>query len=96
MPSTANSGRTEPVRLEHSNVTVLRSHPVEECLASQVGLPCPAHWPTNHPMRVWPQTWDAVHGFGRVCEHGIVHPDPDDPTYVVCHDGCCGCCDILD
>ena len=46
-------------------------------------------------MRDWPQAWDAEHGFGRVCEHGIVHPDPDDFT-LVWHEDCCGCCADLD
>lgn len=85
--------RTEPVQLEHSNVTVLHCHPLADCWTPN--LPCPAHGRTDHPMREWPQTWDALLGFGRVCEHGVIHPDPDDLTFVV-HDGCCGCCDLLD
>lgn len=76
-------------------MTLLRCHRHTDCQALNVGMPCPVHAPTDHPMRSWPQTWDPERGFGRVCEHGVEHPDPDDFT-LVWHDDCCGCCGDLD
>lgn len=86
--------RFEPVKLEHSNVTVLRVHSFADCEMLDADLPCPAHNRTDHPMRGWPQAWTQDR-FGRVCEHGVTHPDPDDVT-VVHHDCACGCCAVVD
>lgn len=57
------------------------------------GPPCPIHWPSQHHMRFWPQNWRNDRKIiERICpEHGVGHPDPDDPARYRDH-GCCGCC----
>lgn len=63
---------------------------------------CWVHKPTDHVMRGWPVHFDddTARAY-RVCEHGGLHPDPDDLCYrvevlgeadarVVTCDGCCG------
>lgn len=72
-------------------------HYPDECL----GEHCPIHNPSDHPMREWPTNFRSGHDplsikpshMERICEHGIGHPDPDDPLYeeVAVH-GCDGCC----
>lgn len=47
-------------------------------------------------MNLWPQNWRSDRGImERICEHGVGHPDPDDPKagnkYEAVH-GCDGCC----
>lgn len=71
--------------LEHFGLTesytmpdgsVLRNvHVSEKC----AGRPCVIHAPSAHHMLDMPLVWDNTdHSFFRACEHGILHPDPDD------------------
>jgi hypothetical protein len=56
------------------------------------GEPCCIHNPSDHHMRDWPQMWRDDRGMmERRCQHGIGHPDPDDPFSDTVH-GCDGCC----
>jgi hypothetical protein len=54
--------------------TLSRVHEDGEC-----HLPgaCPIHCPSGHHMREWPTAWSSGQMW-RVCEHGALHPDPDD------------------
>lgn len=57
------------------------------------GETCWIHKPTEHHMRGWDVSWRSDrHMLERLCpEHGIGHPDPDQPLDDWVH-GCCGCC----
>ena len=73
--------------------TKIRTHSRGEC----AGYWCCIHNPSPHHMRAWEQYWDdtdlVMH---RICQHGEMHPDPDDPNEFRAakyHKGnCCGCC----
>lgn len=54
---------------------------------------CTIHNPSDHHMRDWAQNWRGDRGLmERLCpDHGIGHPDPDDPNPDRMH-GCDGCC----
>ena len=53
----------------------LRTHTETVC----EGQVCCVHNPSDHHMASWDQFWDARFGIMmRVCDHDIVHPDPDD------------------
>ena len=60
--------------------------------------PCTVHNMSEHPLRWWPQRWlsrnnsspDEI-GMWRICQHGVKHPDPDDPIVTTTHD-CDSCC----
>ena len=58
------------------------------------GYFCTIHYNSNHHMVEWPQNWREDIGLmERVCEHGIGHPDPDDPSaFRNSIHGCDGCC----
>lgn len=58
------------------------------------GNVCPIHSPTRHHMSEWPQNFRSDSMLmERICEHGIGHPDPDDPRlYDEGVHGCDGCC----
>lgn len=61
-----------------------------------IGYWCCVHYSSNHHMRDWDQHWRGDRGImERICEHGVGHPDPDDPKssdkYESVH-GCDGCC----
>lgn len=56
------------------------------------GRPCCIHHPSNHHMQSWHQNYRMdTGGIERICDHGIGHPDPDDPYRTHMH-GCDGCC----
>lgn len=69
---------------------ILKVHPRSTCR----GYWCCIHYPSNHHMREWPQNWREDRAImERVCEHGIGHPDPDDPSaFRDGVHGCDGCC----
>lgn len=57
---------------------LLRTHPTSACN----GDVCCVHNPSDHHMVNWPQQWDPRgHMMHRLCEHDLVHPDPDDLRY---------------
>ena len=71
----------------------LAVHPRSRC-AGQI---CCIHNPTDHHMRMWPQTYRGDRGITeRTCGHSIGHPDPDDVRIRTGTDpgihGCDGCC----
>jgi hypothetical protein len=74
--------------------TLTGVHTPERC----AGDTCAIHAVTRHPLSEWPQEFDPVaHSISRVCEHGIMHPDPDEAPWrralgrSEIHD-CDGCC----
>jgi hypothetical protein len=75
-----------------SNGHLVGVHDPVEC----AGRYCCIHNPSDHPMRNWEQLWRDDRGLmERVCEHGIGHPDPDDPKSANALErmhGCDGCC----
>lgn len=51
----------------------MKVHHHKDC----AGYWCPVHYPSPHHMSMWRQEW--IEGkMWRICEHGYVHPDPDD------------------
>lgn len=81
--------------LENST-TIMHVHSRDSCR----GYWCCIHYPSPHHMRILPQVWDgSMMVMYRLCEHGHMHPDPDDPNAskhkcksktgkMIC-DGCC-------
>lgn len=70
----------------------LNAHAKDTCWGDN----CCIHNPSDHHMVDWPQNWRSDRGImERICEHGVGHPDPDDPKskdkYEAVH-GCDGCC----
>lgn len=65
-------------------------HPRATCR----GYWCACHYPSSHHMRDWPQNWrEDAKIMERMCDHGIGHPDPDDPAaFRHSIHGCDGCC----
>ena len=58
------------------------------------GRNCCIHNPSNHHMVGWDQNFRFdTRIMERICEHGIGHPDPDNPNAVGYRHGCDGCCD---
>lgn len=56
------------------------------------GEKCCIHEPSNHHMVGWAMNFRPDRGImERICQHGVGHPDPDDPTDDTVH-GCDGCC----
>jgi hypothetical protein len=61
-------------------------------------VPCVIHHPTEHSMRGMPTHWDGRrHMMGRICEHKVWHPDPDDMNFQLfeqagVHDCCVAWC----
>jgi hypothetical protein len=64
---------------------------------------CVIHNPSDHPLRNAPTHYRFdTKIMERLCEHGVGHPDPDDPNYntkifrqartVAATHGCDGCC----
>ncbi len=75
-------------KLENSDEVITNVHSPEKCK----GEHCPIHKMSDHHMRGWPQHWRNDRGImERICEHGVGHPDPDDPCTDKIH-GCDGCC----
>lgn len=53
---------------------------------------CVIHNQSDHTLRTARTHWRADRRFmERICEHGVGHPDPDDPYADPVH-GCDGCC----
>jgi hypothetical protein len=71
---------------------VLLVHPKSKCKGNH----CCIHNPSDHHMKEWPQNWMGDRGImERICRHGIIHPDPDDPAFknpIEGVHGCDGCC----
>ena len=66
----------------------MTTHPADKC----AGEHCVVHNPSDHNMRNMRTHWRSDRGITeRICEHGVGHPDPDDPTTHRVH-GCDGCC----
>lgn len=77
--------------------TKIRTHAYNEC----VGYWCCIHNPSPHHMRKWEQYWDELDAIMyRICVHGMLHPDPDDPHEFRAskkhREGCDGCCNSRD
>lgn len=71
----------------------IKTHAKEKC----IGYWCCIHNQSPHHMRSWEQHWDEYDlVMYRICEHEIMHPDPDDPSEFrvskTHKDGCDGCC----
>jgi len=80
-------------KLHKSNQVLTNVHSKTKCK----GEYCCIHNPSKHHMSDWQQVWREDKGaMERVCEHGIGHPDPDDPYYSMTKHagvhGCDGCC----
>lgn len=68
--------------------TLTNVHDQDSCK----GPACVIHRPSHHHMTSWPLLYRQDRRmFERICQHGVGHPDPDDPTEDRTH-GCCGCC----
>ena len=75
-------------RLEHTRTSIMAHNPLI-C----AGTVCCLHNRSSHAWRAYPQSWRGDRDImERVCEHGVGHPDPDDPSKDRQHscDGCCG------
>jgi hypothetical protein len=82
----------EKHQLEHSETVITNVHSKDECL----GQFCTVHNMSEHILRAFPQHWREDKSImERICDHGVGHPDPDNPwpkeDYRWIH-GCCGCC----
>lgn len=72
---------------------LLRTHTENRCQ----GQVCCVHNPTDHHMVSWEQEWSPRQEMMyRICDHEMIHPDPDDLQVrnlmgMVSHpcDGCC-------
>jgi hypothetical protein len=57
---------------------VLHVHEAGQCRLEH----CCIHNPSDHPLNTRPLSWSQpIHTMFRVCEHGGMHPDPDDLEY---------------
>ncbi len=70
---------------QHDTLTVqngvLRVHPPFVCAAE--GHPCAIHAPSRHTMDDGELVWDPdTQSLGRLCQHGCIHPDPDDIAFI--------------
>ena len=53
----------------------LNTHSPEQCGLKDY---CCIHNPSDHPLKDAPFEWlDEIKAIYRVCEHGVLHPDPD-------------------
>ncbi len=68
-----NSPSLERHQLENSTVFLANTHRVGACY----GEDCTIHAMSNHLMRKYEQVWSEGKMW-RKCEHGGLHPDPDD------------------
>jgi len=63
------------------------------------GYWCCIHNPSPHHMITWEQHFSDVDSIVyRICKHGEMHPDPDDPNAWAVHNshGCmCHCCGTI-
>ena len=72
---------------------LLRTHAEVACQ----GEACCVHNPSDHHMASWDMFWDSRYSIMmRVCDHDVVHPDPDDLAVraqrgMISH-SCDGCC----
>lgn len=84
----------EPVRIGVHDfgllVTGVVDHSPRHCDGDRA---CPAHDPTEHHMRGWPQWHGSLLRLTmRECPHGLLHPDPDDTRWYDGGHECDGCC----
>lgn len=57
---------------------LLKTHGLAQC----EGNWCTMHNPSQHPLRGMPVIWRSdINLMMRVCNHGLVHPDPDDLAF---------------
>ncbi len=82
-----------PVTVLVGGQRLVKVHDPDKC----IGEFCTIHNPSDHHMKDWPQNWRSDRGImERICpEHGVGHPDPDDPKIKLPYEGihgCCGCC----
>jgi hypothetical protein len=90
------SGDYRQVWITGTGQVISKTHDADKC----AGEFCCVHNPSDHHMREWKTHLRGGGGFidpdiftERICpEHGVGHPDPDDPFAPGIH-GCCGCCD---
>jgi hypothetical protein len=79
-------------KLEHSDTVITNVHSKNKCS----GDFCTVHNMSDHVLRKFPQHWREDRSImERICDHGVGHPDPDNPWPVDdCRwiHGCCGCC----
>ena len=72
--------------------TLVNVHDSDKC----AGEFCTIHNPSDHHMKYWSQNWRPDRGImERMCEHGVGHPDPDDPAMKFSYErihGCDLCC----
>lgn len=82
----------EPTTYDTANGTLTGVHQASDCQ----GKACCVHRPSAHPMRDWPQYWDASRrSMQRVCAHGVLHPDPDEGGRRLKDHECDGCCSSI-
>jgi len=68
--------KSDPLQLADGSVAMV--HKIDACK----GEFCAIHRPCDHPLRDAPFAWrEGRLGLGRMCEHNVVHPDPDDLAY---------------
>lgn len=67
----------------------LNVHPKSACT-----LPCVVHGRSDHPLKDAPVYWSKNNkSFRRLCEHDVLHPDPDSPpSKPITHTCDCVCC----
>jgi hypothetical protein len=81
LPIVGDGSDLTPQEIQHlygSTQALANVHPAGQC----AGRPCCIHNPSDHPMRLFPQSWRGDRALmERVCPHGVGHPDPDDIAY---------------
>lgn len=96
----------EPIYLHDGRL--MQVHDREDCFVAEgIISNCCIHSPSDHPLSKAPLDWSgAIKTMFRKCEHGLLHPDPDDmkfkaismqfslmeAIYSVHIDKCDGCC----
>ena len=65
----------------HDGTILTGVHDGDRCF----GPNCCIHNPSDHPLNTAPLTWlgPPILAMGRVCEHGMYHPDPDDMRFKI-------------
>ncbi len=64
----------------HDGTILEGVHPEGTCY----GPNCCIHNPSDHPLNTAPLAWmGEIRAMFRVCEHGFMHPDPDDLAFLM-------------